>query len=534
MKLIRLFLPLLVLVSLLIYISCRKIDQKLDAIINTNSESKFFNSHRSSDPIESALVAFIKKENLKSHFVEKTIKQLGYPYWDKTLAFIKPAIKESGRVDSEDSISIFYVPFVRDSQNFVNASLIIRAEQNDTTFSFVCDWQYHDRVHGPVTTDTTAERLALFFMMLDNRTFGHTEFIVTDTSLFPSAVTTVGYKKLGIVNVYSPSSGRNNLVDYTLVCVDFYVCGDPNGNYYGVCVNSCDYLNCAASPGSPGYCYLVNSICEWVETGAGGGGGTGGTGGTGGAGGGGGGGSGPPTCSGGSLRTEDVTDPCQPGWEPGPTYSTEDPCIKLSPFTTDSYFKNAFTDLKDKANPNAPNPENREYVYKYQADGVMVGPAAGESNKCEIEQKTMYMLPVKAYMHSHYPGCPEPIFSPGDIQLAFDLYKTNKVVYPFVFAVATAQGNYVMVINDPTAFDDFGSKYFLEDSPKDPEDLTKVFKTYKLSLSNSVAQNEKLFLDFLKGQNGTGIELLKANSGFTQYEKLTLSENGQLIVTPCI
>jgi hypothetical protein len=43
--------------------------------------------------------------------------------------------------------------------------------------------------------------------------------------------------------------------------------------------------------------------------------------------------------------------------------------------------------------------------------------------------------------------------------------------------------------------------------------LTLVFSGFAVS-----AQNEKLFLDFLKGQNGTGIELLKANSNFTQYE----------------
>jgi hypothetical protein len=374
--------------------------------------------------------------------------------------------------------------------------------------------------NNTASNQDTAEYFAIFLMTLDRNVFGHNRFTIVDKNLFKNGNNEARYV---VFAENQNRQGRNSLLTPIEVCADvdipYAACSTP---WASQCTPVCDECIVCTAVVTLTYCWT-----EYVDDGSGGG-GTGGTGGSGS------GGSTPPECPGTpTARTEDVTNPCGPGWEPGPTFSTEDPCIKLSPFTTDSYFKNAFTDLKDKANPNAPNPENREFVYKYQADGVMIGPAAGEPNKCEIEQKTMYMLPVKAYMHSHYPGCPEPIFSPGDIQLAFDLYKTNKVVYPFVFAVATAQGNYVMVINDPTAFNDFGENYFLEDSPKDPEDLTKSFKSYKLSLSNSAAQNEKLFLDFLKAQNGAGIELLKANSDFTQYERLTLGRNGQRIATPC-
>lgn len=402
--------------------------------------------------------------------------------------------------------------------------MAIRTTPSDTTFSYLCDWQYTEMQNNTASNQDTAEYFAIFFMTLDKNVFGHNRFTIIDKNLFKMGNSEARYV---IFPGDQNRQTRNNILTPVEVCTNVHIpygaCSTPSASQ---CIPTCDECIVCTAVVILTYCWT-----EYIDDGSGGGSGTGGTGGTGG---GGNGNTTPSECPGTpTARTEDVTNPCQPGWEPGPTYSTEDPCIKLSPFTTDSYFKNAFTDLKNKANPNAPNPENREYIYKYQSDGIMVGPVAGEPNKCEIEQKTMYMLPVKAYMHSHYPGCPEPIFSPGDIQLAFDLYKTSKVIYPFVFALATAQGNYVMVINDPSAFDAFGSKYFLEDSPKDPSDLARVFKTYKLSLSNPFALNEKLFLDFLKEQNVTGIELLKANSDFTQYKKLTLKRDGQLLVIPC-
>ena len=226
------------------------------------NESRFFSGHRSSDPFEKALVDFIKRKNDKEHFVEKTVNQIGYPRWDKALSFKNPASQRIGRGNTGDSVSISYIPFVRDSQNYVNALLIIKTQQNDTTFYYLCDWQYQNKVHGSPAIDTTAERYAVFFMILDNRTLGHSEFNITDSTLFPAAVPRPGgNRKLGFVNISTPAAGRSSLMVYHQICVDFYVCGDPNGEY-GTCTNGCDYLNCPAAYGQPGHCYFVSSICD--------------------------------------------------------------------------------------------------------------------------------------------------------------------------------------------------------------------------------------------------------------------------------
>ncbi len=301
--------------------SCRKVDrfpEESSSISVKDKEQKFFNNHRSADVKEKALVDFIKRKNDSHPFIEKAVERIGYPYWDKTLSFTKASTKKSGRENLETTETIYYIPFVRDSQNYVNASLIIKALPGDTTFYFVRDWQYQNRVHGSPTIDTTAERYAVFFMILDNRTFGHTEFNLIDSNLFAQAAPRPnGERKLGFVNISTPSAGRNSLMEYQEICVDFYVCGDPDW-----CAEhgGCDYLNCASAPGTPGYCYLVTSVCDgwWEETG-GGGGGTGGSGETGGGSGGGsgsGGGDTIPDCPTGIGRTSQVVDTCGPGWIP--------------------------------------------------------------------------------------------------------------------------------------------------------------------------------------------------------------------------
>jgi len=142
MKNIRFNIFLFVLIASTIYVACRKVDhqQAPDEINGNNIEENFFNSNRSSDPTEKALVDFIKRINDKEHFVEKAVKQIGYPRWNKIIS--PSASRRAGKAISDSSGITYYIPFVRDSQNYVNASIAIRANPDDTTFSYLCDWQY--------------------------------------------------------------------------------------------------------------------------------------------------------------------------------------------------------------------------------------------------------------------------------------------------------------------------------------------------------------------------------------------------------
>lgn len=129
---------ILISIGILGWIACRKIDQSDDTLpIKADGAvtHKFFNANRSGDPTEKAIVNFIRSKNKTENFVEKTVAQIGYPRWDKIMS-----TTSNRRIKTEsDTVNIFYVPFVRDSQNYVNASMLISASPNDTSFRYLCD-----------------------------------------------------------------------------------------------------------------------------------------------------------------------------------------------------------------------------------------------------------------------------------------------------------------------------------------------------------------------------------------------------------
>lgn len=300
----NLLLLTLSLVGLLACVSCRKTDapQKQEEPIAASVEDKFFNSHRTDDPAEKNLVDFLKRQNEKRHFVEKTATQIGFPRWDKALT--KGGLRANGRTAS-DSATLIYIPFVRDSQSYVNASMVIKASSSDTSFSYLCDWQYSNRQNSATAINDSAEYFAVFFMVLDKSVFGYNKFDLTDTTLFKG-----NNRKPVCIKLKDAANadGRTTLSevvkcqDVTIYFEDCTYQGNP------ACTPTCDH--CPLCMGSISYQYCWS---EYVGTGGGGGGSTGGGGG--GSGGSGSGDGTPPNCDGlpvaRAMRTQ-----CAAGWEP--------------------------------------------------------------------------------------------------------------------------------------------------------------------------------------------------------------------------
>lgn len=267
----RMIKPLLlrVLFATLLFVSCRKTDiPTIDATaINAQTvEGKFFGQHRTASVEESAIAEFVRGRNSKTHFVEETVKRIGYPRWDKMVKVktgnsmvIKSNSTTSPTSSYTDSYYTYYLPFVKDSQNHVNATMIITTSPNDTALNYMCDWQYRNRPYGSAKVDTSAERYAMFFMMMDNRTFGHKEFDIIDSRLFASSNSSSGTKRVGLYNKKNPSSSGITNTDLLVIeqCTDFYTC---RGDSY--CSLGCDYLNCI-DVGGPNYCELNATICYY-------------------------------------------------------------------------------------------------------------------------------------------------------------------------------------------------------------------------------------------------------------------------------
>lgn len=239
MKFNRLLLTGLMLAGLLAYVSCSKVDSlPQNQPSSKNSEDRFFHSHRTADPIEKVLVEFIKRRNDKEHFVEKTVTQMGYPNWEKTMA-VKTLDKKVSVIQNTnpDSISIYYIPFVRETQNYVNASFVVTVTPTDTLLTNLIDHQYTQLPNDASLTIDGSEKHVLFFMLLDYIVFGYKDFQITDSLLFNN-----GQGKADIVHIELQQN--NNLNQNGLLAM-------PAGP---VCINATLSLTgCSQCPGNESY-----------------------------------------------------------------------------------------------------------------------------------------------------------------------------------------------------------------------------------------------------------------------------------------
>jgi len=246
--------------------------------------------------------------------VEQTVKQIGYPRWNKMMNVKKSSAQGKGA--STDSVNLYYIPFVRDQENFVNASMIIKTTAEDTTFGYLCDWQYKNFGFDSTSTNWTARNVFHIFALLDKSVFARTRFKILDSNLISSQVAT-HIHDMGLTfsttdvfyTLDTNSTSRANRSSFWLLtteCNSFIVC--VPGHYGKSFVLS-------ACP--PGQIPLIETICTdvWVYIpSSGDGGNNSGTGNPSGTGGSGGGGT-PPNCNGG-LNKGQGFDHCTPGWEP--------------------------------------------------------------------------------------------------------------------------------------------------------------------------------------------------------------------------
>ncbi|HVT83547.1 MAG TPA: hypothetical protein VHD35_00020 [Chitinophagaceae bacterium] len=288
-----------------IVISCRKISQQAEEAKANELAIKFFTGHRSSDPVITAAENFVKQQNEKYNFLNSLTKRIGFPYWDESMFFSR---LYAGRGSWADSESVIYIPFVRDTENFVNAALIIKMNVSDTTFRFLYDWQYAGLGFDTITSADhwTARDVFHVFAVFDKTIFGGSKFLITDGRIFNRD--TEQYV-VTLVDSMPNTAGRGNLYEEQTICNIIEECG------------LCAFRGETINPGrccSPTYTIQCTSIWVYVDDPSNG---------TGGGTGGGGGGSGDPgggwqdPCSGGggALPRGEVVQPCDgSGWQPIP------------------------------------------------------------------------------------------------------------------------------------------------------------------------------------------------------------------------
>lgn len=449
-----------------IIFSCQKIDiQKTNS---SRNEERFFNTHKSSNPLVIAVSNYMKNENSKSPFVEKVVNQLGFPFWDKAKIFSNPA---PARNTTLDSSNIIYVPFARDSQNFINAALIIKTTGTDTTFKYLCDWQYQEHQFSELQdTSITAREVFNFFATFDRDVFGRTMFRLTDKRLYSHAdsmeIISRGidfdssYVYVRFINNGRMSSGRNNLYEMHEICNDFESC---------IPLQLLGFRSNRTTEECPSGYLLQYTICTqyWVEV-PGGGGGSG-------SGSGSGSGNNPPGCGGVLARTS-LQEGCSSGWTgvggstggSPPSPPTDTTAANLLRLITK--FKTTIDSLHNMAQQDG---DERTYTLARAPNGdtVLVFPKSGNSHSSSPT------LTISAFGmgHSHQDdGTPG-----GDKNQSFDagdLYKFYKNViidqYSLnVSIISTRDYYYAAVIIDPILYGNYTKN--LCSNPKDIKVLAK-------------------------------------------------------------
>jgi uncharacterized membrane protein YgcG len=335
-----------------IFNRCRKMDMATENLSHVNIDIV---PPSGSDPAIKRVAGFLTDKNKRNPFLENLIRKQGRPAWKGALVLKGSSYSARSASDSTGNADVVVIPLVLDSTHYVHSMLICKLE-TDTVLIKLLKARDYDTYSFNTGAPVTAQDIARQFMILENTTFNHTRFKITDSRLFPHTDSN-GRHPFNTIYKFSQTTAISAR-GLTLSCyttyekIDYWIC--PFGNGEGDHDCGYDYYDHTE--------VVPKTTCFWLDdgTGSGGGGGDGGvyTGG-GQDGGGSGGGSG-----GGGGTTPGINDPCavngQPaatlcggGWEPvdiDPPYVFNEltkPCLKaalqkLSGGVTKTFFKDIY------------------------------------------------------------------------------------------------------------------------------------------------------------------------------------------------
>ncbi|HEX2848130.1 MAG TPA: hypothetical protein VHN59_16415 [Chitinophagaceae bacterium] len=139
--------------------------------------SRFFSDHLPVEPLSHAIRKFVIREDQRFHFSEEYSGKIGIPRWDKIINIYSRKKAGINYENASYDSTISYIPFVKDSQFQVNACLIIKTMNNDTSFRILYQNEYDD-----FGLDK-ARNIFHLFASMENRVFGTEKFSITDDRL---------------------------------------------------------------------------------------------------------------------------------------------------------------------------------------------------------------------------------------------------------------------------------------------------------------------------------------------------------------
>lgn len=399
----------------LFFISCKKTDFISSNAAASSTEGNFFSRFAANDAATITASKYVERKETQYHFTDGIIQQIGFPHWDKSIVFNTAANNNPSITASNNDATIVFIPFVRDTENVVNALMRITITPSDTSYKIICNWQYTDSV----STGLIGRHQSLLLMALNRSVFHDDLYKITDSLSFIGSgrkgkfvqILSTAYQTLG-----KPTSLPQGLL--TQVTYTVTICYSQTVN---VPVNSGNLTGCP--PDGPCPFYTTQTTCEditWVDYVDDGSGsstpptspGTGG----------GGGGYDPPLpCT--PVLTPvttppidgDPIPPCPPGGDDGGWVPFEvTPCQKIQVLKQSAAYRAKCQQLKDSTGLN----HEIGYSYLYPNDINNYQYFRGPEGKGEVSFIATNF--VAGWMHSHY-GNLLRLFSPEDFKVPRNL-----------------------------------------------------------------------------------------------------------------
>lgn len=470
--------------GVILYVSCRKTDTNVEPNPDVNLYNKFFNSHIPTDPLVIQIAELLKRENFRHNLVQKISSKIGFPYWDKAMT-INSDVQNRDGDESDEAITM--IPFVRDSQNYVNSILLFKTSSRDSSYQFLCDWQYASYGFDTSQTKWDASNIFHIFTEFEKSVFNHTKFIITDTRIIGDTSETV----MILLDSTNVLSGRPSILTPITVCTPYTICGQ------------CLAFRTASMAG-PEFCCFPReaTFCStfWIEDGwTPVGGGTGG--GEPGGGGSDGGAYTPPNCGGEGGRPN-VYEPCTSGWYPIPIPGDDLP----SPDPTDSILARYSRAIKDTAvyiYDNLSQPNNIEHALTGWLDNnvVKIYDVRTINDSLNAEPNLMFGQRVNVIFiwHSHVSRSANPAqrgsFSPSDI----DMLRTPRILKQgFVSFADCRNKRYALVITDV----DKAQTFFANNNFEKIDSLHNIYQTG----ANAQIQDENSVIKVIGSYANSGIK----------------------------
>lgn len=556
------FTPVLLFLSLIIILfSCKKTDSIRDEA--PPPVDRFFSAPSNSPKEIKAIAQALKKQNDQFNYLSSITKRAGYPRWDKARIANYDKGTITARGSEEASGEFVYIPFVKDSDNYVNALLAVKMDGSDTVYRMIYATNY--KAFGYDTSDHSkwsARDVFNIFTSFDYSVFGHTKFWVKDTNLFKPESDSSYVIVTRVSNTTQSSSARASI--YTVAeCTAYTVCTypgagpGPGGGEGGSPSGGGPLIARMAGCTTYDYC----TVYSYGDVGGSGVTGTSdGTGGSGGSGWYSGGGSGP--CAGSTPveRTArvQIASSCG-GWVPvttDPVPTSNDPCAKRAEIASrqaNQTIANINSGIKNFIlnNINSTIEAGAEHNLKSLSNtNDFVNISTRSSNQSNTFVSNFTWNPTNGYTvgvsHGHNPAsAPSPadvIWMYGNLTSpdlvtsgtsGIDYYKSH------VSVTAVTLGNTYVISPSSwpalqTAYNEYQNSNYTENGIE-KNTKSELYGIYgaRYKATHPAANDEVASIYALLVMYGNAIHLFKALPGSNTYEVMTLDANGNVITKIC-